>query len=153
LAPWRLTQAQGDSAPDPVISTLAPCDARGNSGPPDPVRKPGAHPVSGRQREVIHTGPSVRGFFTDEDTVMEAEPTPAVNEVTLSAARKLTNFRLCQFQAEMVLRYCGGRPRRGREAVRTGLGGFRTGIRCLVTFADRDGPHARGCRGVDLLLG
>ncbi len=78
---------------------------------------------------------------------MEAELTPAVKEIILSAARKLTGFRRRQFQAEMAARYCDRSPRRaeavfgwGREAVRTGLGELRTGIRCLDNFAAR-GRH------------
>jgi len=78
---------------------------------------------------------------------METDPTPAINEVILSAARKLTGFRRRQFQAEMTIQYCDGKPRRaerlfgwGREAVATGLGELRTGIRCLDNFTAR-GRH------------
>ena len=75
---------------------------------------------------------------------MEIDLPPSVKDIILSAARKLTGFRRRQFQAEMALRYCGGIPRRaeqtfgwGRDAVATGLGEHRTGIRCLDNFAAR----------------
>ena len=78
---------------------------------------------------------------------METDLTPAVKEIILSAARKLTSFRRRQFQAEIALQYCDGKPRRaeeifgwGRDAVRTGLGELRTGIRCLDNFTAR-GRH------------
>ena len=78
---------------------------------------------------------------------MDDDLTPAVEEVILSAARKLTGFRRRQFQAEIAARYCGGIPRRaehvfgwGRDAVATGLGELRTGIRCVDNFAAR-GRH------------
>jgi hypothetical protein len=78
---------------------------------------------------------------------METDLTPAVKEIILLAARKLTGYRRRQFQAEMALQYCNGKPRRaeeifgwGREAVNTGLGELRTGIRCLDNFAAR-GRH------------
>jgi hypothetical protein len=77
---------------------------------------------------------------------METDLT-SVREVILSAARRLTGFRRRQFQAEMTLKYCGGKPRRaeqifgwGRAAVATGLGERRTGIRCLDNFTAR-GRH------------
>jgi hypothetical protein len=64
-----------------------------------------------------------------------------------SAAQKLTGFRRRQFQAEMALKYCGGSGRRaervfgwGREAVQTGLGELRTGIRCVDDYSSR-GRH------------
>jgi len=73
--------------------------------------------------------------------------TPAVKDIILSAARKLTSFRRRQFQAEVALQYCAGKPRRaeeffgwGRDAVATGLGELRTGIRCLDNFTAR-GRH------------
>lgn len=73
--------------------------------------------------------------------------TPAVKDIILSAARKLTSFRRRQFQAEMTVQYCDGKPRRaeqifgwGRDAVATGLGELRTGIRCLDNFGAR-GRH------------
>ena len=72
---------------------------------------------------------------------------PAVKDIILSAARKLTSFRRRQFQAEVALQYCAGKPRRaeelfgwGRDAVATGLGERRTGIRCLDNFTAR-GRH------------
>lgn len=78
---------------------------------------------------------------------MATDPPPAVKEIILSAARKLTSFRRRQFQAEVALQYCDGNPRRteeifgwGRDAVRTGLGELRTGIRCLDNFTAR-GRH------------
>lgn len=58
-----------------------------------------------------------------------------------TAARLLTGHRRRRFQAEMALKYCNGSPREtektfgwGREAVRTGLGELRTGIRCLDNY-------------------
>ena len=78
---------------------------------------------------------------------METDLTPSMQEVILSAACKLTGFRRRQFQAEMTIQYCDGKPRRaeqifgwGREAVATGLGEHRTGIRCVDNFAAR-GRH------------
>lgn len=78
---------------------------------------------------------------------METDLTPTVKEVILSAARKLTGYRRRQFQAEVALPYCAGKPRRaeqmfgwGRTAVQTGLGELRTGIRCLDNFTAR-GRH------------
>lgn len=62
-----------------------------------------------------------------------------------TAAALLTGHRRRRFQAEMALQYCGGSARRaervfgwGRDAVRTGLGELRTGIRC------RDCCYLRG---------
>lgn len=62
-----------------------------------------------------------------------------------SAARLLTGHRRRRFQAEMALKYCNGSARQaekifgwGRDAVATGLGELRTGIRCL------DAYHLRG---------
>lgn len=78
---------------------------------------------------------------------MGTDLTPALKEVILLAARQLTSFRRRQFQAEMTLRYCEGKSRRaeqvfgwGRDAVSTGLGERRTGIRCLDNFTAR-GRH------------
>lgn len=75
---------------------------------------------------------------------MFAEFTEDVVETICSAARKLTGFARRQFQAEVTLKYCAGKPRRaeavfgwGREAVRTGLGELRSGIRCLDNFQER----------------
>jgi hypothetical protein len=58
-----------------------------------------------------------------------------------SAAKLLTGHRRRRFQAEVTLRYCGGSARQaeatfgwGRDAVRTGLGELRTGIRCLDSY-------------------
>ncbi len=72
------------------------------------------------------------------------ELTESVREMIESAARKLTGFRRRQFQAEMANKYCDGSPRRaeqvfgwGREAVNTGLGELRTGIRCVESFSAR----------------
>jgi transposase len=60
------------------------------------------------------------------------------------AAQKLTSFERRQFLAEMAVKYCDGSPRKaeavfgwGRDAVRTGLGEMRTGIRCLDNFRSR----------------
>ena len=73
--------------------------------------------------------------------------TDSVKDTICSAARKLTGCRRRQFQAEMALKYCDGQPRRaeqlfgwGRQAVATGLGELRTGIRCLENFSAR-GRH------------
>ena len=78
---------------------------------------------------------------------MATDLTSSVKEVILSATSKLTGFRRRQFQAEMTIQYCDGKPRRaeqifgwGREAVTTGLGELRTGIRCLDNFTAR-GRH------------
>lgn len=75
---------------------------------------------------------------------MNVELTEAVIETARLAARKLTGPERRAFQAEMAERYCGGSPRLaeevfgwGREAVRTGLGERRSGIRCLDDFASR----------------
>ncbi|MCX7422488.1 MAG: hypothetical protein NT013_23495, partial [Planctomycetia bacterium] len=78
---------------------------------------------------------------------MSAELTAAVIETARLAARKLTGHQRRAFQAEMAemaLRYCGSSPRLaeeafgwGREAVRTGLGERRSGVRCLDDFSSR----------------
>lgn len=75
---------------------------------------------------------------------MNAELTEAVIETARLAARKLTGPQRRAFQAEMAERYCGRSPRLteevfgwGREAVRTGLGERRSGIRCLDDFSSR----------------
>jgi len=75
---------------------------------------------------------------------MLAELTESVRETIKCATRKLTGFRRRQFQAEMAIKYCQGNPRRaehvfgwGREAVNTGLGERRTGIRCVENFSAR----------------
>lgn len=75
---------------------------------------------------------------------MSAELTAAVIETARLAARKLTGPQRRAFQAEMAERYCGSSPRLaeelfgwGREAVRTGLGERRSGIRCLDDFSSR----------------
>lgn len=75
---------------------------------------------------------------------MLAELTESAKEAIRSAARKLTGFRRRQFQAEMAIKYCRGKPRRaeqvfgwGRDAVNTGLGELRTGIRCVENFSAR----------------
>jgi transposase len=67
--------------------------------------------------------------------------TEATVETMRSAAKLLTGHRRRRFQAEVALRYCGGSARQaestfgwGRDAVRTGLGEFRTGIRCLDSY-------------------
>jgi hypothetical protein len=61
-----------------------------------------------------------------------------------SAAAKLTGPKRRQFMAEVTLRYCDGSPRKaertfgwGRQAITTGLGEARTGIRCLDDFRAR----------------
>ena len=75
---------------------------------------------------------------------MLAELTESVRETIKCAARKLTGFGRRQFQAEMAIKYCQGNPRRaehvfgwGRDAVNTGLGERRTGIRCVENFSAR----------------
>lgn len=75
---------------------------------------------------------------------MATELTSELKEVILSANRKLTGFRRREFQAEMTLQYCGGKPRVaeeifgwGRESVKTGLGELRTRIRCQDNFSAR----------------
>lgn len=75
---------------------------------------------------------------------MLAELTDSVIETIKDAAGKLTGFRRRQFQAEVAVKYCGGSPRRaermfgwGREALNTGLGELRTGIRCRDNFTAR----------------
>jgi hypothetical protein len=61
-----------------------------------------------------------------------------------SAAKKLTGFERRQFQAEVTNQYCGGSARRAeellgwsRDAVRTGLGELRSGLRCVDAYAAR----------------
>jgi hypothetical protein len=61
-----------------------------------------------------------------------------------SAARRLKGHQRRLFQAEVALALCGGNPRIaerrfgwGRDAVATGLGEARRGIRCLDNFAAR----------------
>lgn len=75
---------------------------------------------------------------------MLSELTDSVIETIQRAARKLTGFRRRQFQAEVAVKYCDGSPRRaervfgwGRDAVNTGLGELRTGIRCCDNFTAR----------------
>lgn len=75
---------------------------------------------------------------------MLAELTESAKEAIRSAAQKLTGYRRRQFQAEMAIKYCRGNPRRaeqvfgwGRDAVNTGLGELRTGIRCVENFSAR----------------
>lgn len=67
--------------------------------------------------------------------------TEATVETIRSAAKLLTGHRRRRFQAQVALRYCGGSPRKaettfgwGRDAVNTGLGELRTGIRCLDSY-------------------
>lgn len=67
--------------------------------------------------------------------------TEATVQTIRSAAKLLTGHRRRRFQAEVALRYCGGSARKaettfgwGRDAVRTGLGELRTGIRCLDSY-------------------
>lgn len=78
---------------------------------------------------------------------MFTELTESVVETVCLAARKLTGFARRQFQAEMAVKYCRASARRaeqvfgwGRDAVRTGLGELRTGIRCVEDFSAR-GRH------------
>lgn len=70
------------------------------------------------------------------------EPLTEATVATIrSAAKLLTGYRRRRFQAEVALRYCDGSARQaeatfgwGRDAVRTGLGELRTGIRCLDAY-------------------
>jgi len=78
---------------------------------------------------------------------MHLELLESVKQDILSAAKKLQGFLRRQFQAEMTIKYCGGKPRRaeqifgwGREAVSTGLNELRSGIRCEDNFSAR-GRH------------
>jgi hypothetical protein len=88
---------------------------------------------------------------------MLTELTESVKETIQSAARKLTGFRRREFQAEMALKYCAGKPRLaeetfgwGREAVHTGLNERRTGIRCLDAFSSR-GRHKTEAKHPELV--
>ena len=65
----------------------------------------------------------------------------------LLAATLLTGHKRRRFQAEMANAYCVGSARLaettfgwGRDAVRTGLGELRTGIRCVEDFEARGRP-------------
>src|SRR5665213_1027368 len=76
--------------------------------------------------------------------MMISELTESMVATIRSAAQKLTGFLRRQFQAEMALKYCGGRARQaedvfgwGRAAVSTGLNELRTGIRCCENFSSR----------------
>lgn len=78
---------------------------------------------------------------------MHLELLESVKQDILSAAKKLQGFLRRQFQAEMTIKYCEGKPRRaeqifgwGREAVSTGLNELRSGIRCEDNFSAR-GRH------------
>jgi hypothetical protein len=78
---------------------------------------------------------------------MHPELTESVKQDILSASKKLQGFFRRQFQAEMTLKYCEGKPRRaellfgwGRDAVNTGLNELRTSIRCEDNFSAR-GRH------------
>ena len=82
-----------------------------------------------------------------KDETMLTELTASVKETILFASQKLTGFRRREFQAEMALKYCDGKPRLaetvfgwGREAVNTGLNERRSGIRCLDDYSSR-GRH------------
>lgn len=98
-----------------------------------------------------------RPFLCLRDETMRAELTESVKETIQSAARKLTGFRRRDFQAEMTLKYCAGKPRLaeatfgwGREAVHTGLNERRTGIRCLDAFSAR-GRHKTEAKHPELV--
>src|SRR5436305_13813147 len=61
-----------------------------------------------------------------------------------SAACRLKGHQRRLFQAEVATELCGGNPRAserrfgwGRDAVATGLGEARLGLRCLANFAAR----------------
>ena len=75
---------------------------------------------------------------------MDSTLTDALLETIKSAAAKLTGFKRRAYLAEIALKYCDGSARKaesvfgwGRDAVCTGLGESRTGIRCLDNFAAR----------------
>ena len=75
---------------------------------------------------------------------MHPELTESVIESLRSAAKKLTGFERRQFQAEIAVKFCDGRPRQaerifgwGRATLETALGERRTGIRCLENFRQR----------------
>jgi hypothetical protein len=75
---------------------------------------------------------------------MDNTLTDELIETIKLAAAKLAGFARREYMAEMALKYCGGSARNaesvfgwGRDAVRTGLGEKRTGIRCLDNFAAR----------------
>ena len=81
-----------------------------------------------------------------------ATVTEDIVETVRLAAKLLTGFLRRRFQAETALKYCGGSARRteaafgwGREAVATGLGELRTGIRC------QDACHLRGRKKTEAL--
>lgn len=66
------------------------------------------------------------------------------DDLIRSAARRLKGHQRRLFQAEVALALCGGNPRAaerrfgwGRDAVATGLGEARRGLRCLDNFAAR----------------
>ena len=88
---------------------------------------------------------------------MVSELTESMAATIQSAARKLTGFLRRQYQAEMALKYCGGRARRaeavfgwGRAAVETGLNELRTGLRCYDGFSAR-GRHKSEERDSELV--
>lgn len=66
------------------------------------------------------------------------------DDLIRSAARRLKGHQRRLFQAEVALALCGGNPRAaerrfgwGRDAVATGLGETRLGIRCVDNFSAR----------------
>ena len=70
--------------------------------------------------------------------------THAHDDLIRSAARRLKGHQRRLFQAEVARALCGGNPRAaerrfgwGRDAVATGLGEARLGIRCAENFAAR----------------
>ena len=75
---------------------------------------------------------------------MSLELSDSTKEDILNAAKKLQGFFRREFQAQMTLKYCEGKPRRaeavfgwGRDAVNTGLNELRSGIRCEDNFSAR----------------
>lgn len=76
---------------------------------------------------------------------MAIELLDTVMDSIKAAAAKLTGWKRREFQAETAIKFCDGSARKaeqrfgwGRDAVATGLGELRTGIRCL------DNVQARG---------
>ena len=72
------------------------------------------------------------------------ELSDAVKESLQEASKSLTGFKRREFQARTTLRFFGGSVRKaesvlgwGRRTVRTGMGEYRTGIRCIDSFSNR----------------
>ncbi len=81
-----------------------------------------------------------------------AELTDDARRAFLLAATLLTGHKRRRFQAEIAHTDCGGSARLaeatfgwGRDAVRTGLGELRTGIRCVEAFDARGRKATEEC--------